>query len=944
MNLRTIFLAATMLSGSGAAFAQDAASQPAPNSETVAPKNDTIVVTGIRKSITDSINTKRRADAIVDVVTAEDVGKFPDNNVAESLSRLPGVTVDHQFGEGEQLSIAGVEPALNRLTIDGHSVASADWGGNPSDRSSRTFNYSLLSPSIISQAIVYKTPEARLQEGAIGGSVDIITRKPLDLKPNTMSLTGGYEYNDRVKKGSFRGSGLYSWHNSNDTLGILVAGNYDNERLSRAGVAVYWYRYGSEMLNGYPTDPNDPNHPIIFGPNGRVASGPLLNGQLPTAADIAAFSQARHAAFLAHEYFQQDRKRIGLNGALQFRPADNLTLTATALVIRGNYDNISNSEYTYGYDGSQMTSAEFSNGVVTSATFAPVAAGSTGATGELDTYYRRTRIKNDTYTLMYEWKPGEWVVNGNAGYTKASGGKDPEYLLDWRTQQGFTSGTYGRTSYVNWQYPATDATKFISNFTALGGEDQKEPAVLAANGGQPFFGRQIGGITKSDFTLDKEKFGQFDVSRKVNLGPITEIFFGARYSDHDNSNTTVGGATFTNQNYTLADLDPTLRPASLYDGLGTSGNGIPYLGLDKDQILKTLETYGTINISRGFSKGSFFDVNEKILNGYVQANFKAGRVRGNIGGRFVQTKDTANYYTAGPENNFVETPAQTKTTDNRFLPALNVIYDAGENVVLRASAAKVIARPRYSDLAGYTSLTDQGPDPKKDNDPTNDNNVSGTGGGGNPNLKPYAATNYGLSAEWYFAPGSYLAGEIFYRDISNYIANVSNNETHTNPITNETRIYSVSRPQNAGTAKVTGFSISGNVNLIWGFGIQGNYTFADAVVHSPTLGATGLPFLSRNTVTITPYWEKGPFQARVSYNRRSKYFYRYGRVQSQDYTDAYAELDAQISYQLNKNIQVTANAANLLDETYYQYSSDPKYPTSVYKNGRVFSLTATFKM
>ena len=143
---------------------------------------------------------------------------------------------------------------------------------------------------------------------------------------------------------------------------------------------------------------------------------------------------------------------------------------------------------------------------------------------------------------------------------------------------------------------------------------------------------------------------------------------------------------------------------------------------------------------------------------------------------------------------------------------------------------------------------------------------------------------------------------------------------------------------------MTGFSLSGNVNLLWGFGIQGNYTFADAVVHSPTLGATGLPFLSRNTVTITPYWEKGPFQARVSYNRRSKYFYRYGRVQSQDYTDSYAELDAQISYQLNKNVQLTANAANLLDSTYYQYSSDPKYPTSVYKNGRVFSLTATFKM
>ena len=142
MHIRTILLAATVLSSASVANAQDASSSaPAPADQaTAAPAEDAIVVTGIRGSLRDSIRTKRRANSIVEVVTAEDVGKFPDNNVAESLSRLPGITVDHQFGEGEQLSIAGVEPALNRLTIDGHSVASADWGGNPSDRSSRTFN------------------------------------------------------------------------------------------------------------------------------------------------------------------------------------------------------------------------------------------------------------------------------------------------------------------------------------------------------------------------------------------------------------------------------------------------------------------------------------------------------------------------------------------------------------------------------------------------------------------------------------------------------------------------------------------------------------------------------------------------------------------------------------------------------------------------------------
>lgn len=948
MHIRTILLAATVLSSAGVANAQDAseASQTAPADQTTAaPADDAIVVTGIRGSLRDSIRTKRRANSIVEVVTAEDVGKFPDNNVAESLSRLPGITVDHQFGEGEQLSIAGVEPALNRLTIDGHSVASADWGGNPSDRSSRTFNYSLLSPAIIQQAIVYKTPEARLQEGAIGGSVDIITRKPLDLKPHTFTLNLGGEYNDRVKKGSFRGSALYSWHNEADTIGILGAVNYDKEQLSRAGVAVYWYREGREMLNGYPTDANGN---IIFGPNGRVASGPTLNGQLPNAAEIAEFSNARHAAFLAHEFFRQQRKRIGFQGAIQARPMDDLTLTASALVIRGNYDNVSNSEYTYGYDGAQMTAAEFSDGVVTSATFRPVAAGSTGATGQLDTLYRRTRVKNDTYSLLFDYTPGEWKIGGNLGFTKASGGKDPEYLLDFRTQQGFTSGTFGRTSFVDWEHPATDATRWLSNFTAVGGEPINEPAVLAANNGQPFFGRQIGGITKSDFTLDKEKFAQIDASHPVAFGPVTEILFGARYSDHDNSNETVGGATFTNQHFTLADLDPLTRDASLWDGLGTSGNSIPFASLGRQGIIDTLEQYGTINISRGFSNESFFDVNEKILNGYVQANFQTGKFRGNLGGRLVQTKDTSNFFlreTHEDPNNpgqqvTTYIPTKVSQTDRRFLPAVNVIYDAGEDVVLRASAAKVIARPRYSDLAGSLNLTDQGLNPADDNDPTNDDEPSGSGGGGNPKLKPYAATNYGLSAEWYFAPGSFLAGEIFHRDISNYIGNEVLLETHTNPVTNETRIYSVSRPVNGGKAKVTGFSISGNANLIWGFGVQGNYTFADA----ETGFATGLPFLSRNTITISPYYEKGPIQARLSYNKRSKYFYRHGRMQSRDFTDSYTQLDAQISYQINKNVQVTANAANLLDDTYYQYSSDPRFPTSVYKNGRVFSLGATLRM
>ncbi|WP_448662945.1 TonB-dependent receptor [Sphingomonas sp. CJ20] len=878
---------------------------------TQADDSSEIVVTGIRKSIEDSIRAKRNADSIVDVISAEDVGKFPDNNIAESLSRLPGVTVDHQFGEGEQLSIAGVEPALNRLTIDGHSVASADWGGNPSDRSSRTFNYSLLSPTIISQAVVYKTPEARLQEGAIGASVDVVTRKPLDLKPNTIAATGGYEYNDRADKGSIRGSALYSWHNDAGTIGILLGANYDKEQLSRAGVASYWYRTGAALLENAPGT--------------ATVNGKAINTL--TDAEKTAFSNARYASFLAREYFRQERERIGFNGAIQIKPADNLTLTGTAMVIRGNYDNISNSIYTYGYEGSRMTAATYvagkdgSPGVVDSATFAGITSG-TGSTGQLDTYYRRTRIKNDSYAMLLDWNANGWAVTGNAGYTKASGGKDPEYLLDFRTQQGFTAGANGQSTIVNWQSPATDATKWLSNYTANGGE------TITAPDGRTFVGRQIGGVpTQSGFTVDKEWFGELNVKRDVEWGPIKALLFGARYSDHANSNTTYTNAVYTNMNFTVADLNPTVRSADLYSGLGTSGNGTPFVGLDKDAIIAALTKYGNFTIDRGLSQSDYWLVKEKIAAAYVQANFEAGKFRGNIGGRFVHTKDESNFY-IGSNNVYALT--RMTSDDNRFLPSANLIFQAGEDVVMRGSVAKVIARARYSDLAGSLTLVDS----------------TRSGSGGNPDLKPYAATNFGFSTEWYFAPGSFLAGEIFYRDISNYITNSADNGPDgdgvpiTNTATGQSLKYFLTRPVNGGKASVTGFSISGNANLLWGFGIQANYTFADA----DTPGAsTGLPYLSRNTVTISPYFEKGPFQARVSYNRRSKYFYRFGRQQSQDYTDAYRQLDAQISYNITKMISLTVSASNLLDETYYQYSSTPDAPTSIYKNGRVFSASTSFR-
>ncbi|WP_164678578.1 TonB-dependent receptor plug domain-containing protein, partial [Xanthomonas citri] len=174
MHSRTTTLALCITAAlycSGSAMAAGQEQQAPAGTQSSTTELDTITVTGYRASLEKSQAVKRSANSIVDAISAEDIGKFPDTNAAESLAHLPGISVDRQFGEGEKVSINGTDPALNRVLLNGQTIASGDWGGNPTDTSGRTFNYTLLSPEIIGLMEVYKTPEARIDEGSIGGTV-----------------------------------------------------------------------------------------------------------------------------------------------------------------------------------------------------------------------------------------------------------------------------------------------------------------------------------------------------------------------------------------------------------------------------------------------------------------------------------------------------------------------------------------------------------------------------------------------------------------------------------------------------------------------------------------------------------------------------------------------------------------------------------------------------
>ena len=907
-----------------AAAEQPASAQTPPTQ--AAPSGDAdsdIVVTGIRGSLRSAIAVKREANAVVDVISAEAIGKFPDRNVAESLSHIPGVSIDRRFGEGEKVAILGTDPALNRMLLDGHALASADWGGNDNDPSSRTFNYSLLAPELVDRLEVYKSPEPRIEEGSLGGTVIVRTRRPLELKANSIFASGGYSYNDRSDKGNVRGSGLYSWKNDAETFGVLVAATYDKQSLTRAGVEFFGYDNAAANADGTY------NSPFV----NRAQDGTLSlksPGATITGGTIADLYKAASPFGINYAYFQQTRERKSVSGTVQYRPSSELTLTLNGLHINGNYDNYSQSMYTIpgAWTGNVLQSANISNGVVNAATFGAA----TSQSAQLDTLVRKTKLTTDNLNLFADWEGDDGAkVSFAGGWSRARGGRNPEYLFNVQTRLPFSYAFTNDTATVNFTGDPTNPANYFTNQNNNPAQIEGSPVLV---GGTQLNAAQIGGLDYS-VTTDRDIFGGYDATIPVSFGPFTQLMLGARVTDHVNRIDGRGINTYLTTSQLASQLNvPTAStPDGTFSGSGGLGNATQYLNLSEQSVIDILAN--AINSPLIRKIGASTRVKETVAASYAQLNFEQSGFRGNIGGRLVYTKDVSDYaltLSTAANPNPVPTPTTTSTDYLKFLPSFNIAYEASSSLIFRGAVAKVISRPRYQDLAASISQ----------NDTTRD------AGGGNPNLKPYESTNYELTAEFYPRPGSLLAVEAFRRDISNYIITTrTEGVTLFNSLTGRLENnYSVSQPINGGKAKVNGILVSGQSEIWGGFGLQANYTYQDSTTSSTDASGAdlNLPYLSKHTVNVIPYFESGPFQARLSYNYRTKYFRTIGRLGSREMVAAYNQLDLSAGFNLTKQVTLSLNAQNLLDETYRQYNATPDRPTAFYKNGRTYVASLSFRL
>lgn len=939
-----------------------------------------VVVVGIRKSLQKSLQVKRKSSAQMDVITAEDVSKFPDTNVAEALSRVPGVTIDHSGGEGNKVSILGIDSRLINVSLNGNPLATST-GGIATADTGRSFNFSNLAPELIGNVQVYKSTQAKLDEGNVGGSIIVNSRKPLDLPANTLSLSLNYNKNLRTESSEPRASLFYSWRNSNRNLGFLGTIAYNKLELGGTSISV---------LSGYETACKVP------GWGGCNAAGTAFTdpSKLPTVSSGPALTPgALVPVNLNSGSFISQAERMTYQGTVQWRPTDNLEFNLSGYYVDADDSSYSQAMLTNlgaGYDdGVAYDSRNADNSLKYPITYTSVTTNENGVTGgkmtnvatRLDMQYNKQQLTTKSLNLQGRWTPGQWTIEGNIGDTKATGGADPQYFLSF---YGNTSAEWSLSqdsSYLKTGTPLTDGSLFKSRVG--------ETPVLNPDGspklenGKPVVrpGQQAG-FVKVAATVDEIKYAKLDFKRDVEYGWVNQFEFGFKYSEHSNSDDSHFYNTNVKTSGSVADLGAITTNKSLVKGLGASGDLLSYAYLSQEAMV----AYSVANRSPGFSAdsttgdynntGAEWNVVEKDAAAYLQANFRAGKFHGDAGVRVVNTDSAQTYFSS---QNYYPYIGEFKTSKNEYtdiLPSMNVIYDLDETQDLRFTVGKVMARPSFAETAGQVTY----------------NIVQRVGGGGNPNLGPYRSTNWGASYENYFAPNSIFSVDVFLRDIEQYTiyrdvltsivipqatvdyCNIpvpsTNGGTPACPgVTSPVNIL-MTTPYNGSNAKVTGVSLSYQGDIKWGFGIQANATWLNQEYGSfnesttvtgfdsngdpvPTTrvnadGKYPLPYLSKWSYTIAPYYEKGPLSAHLSYTWRSSYNVTSGgrsgdTTRPPSYTSSYGQLDGSVSYDINSRLQLTASATNILDPLVKPYTTG-NLPLGWSKYGARVIVGLTYKL
>ncbi len=901
------------------AFAQTAA----PADEPAAEENE-IVVSGYRAAIETSISLKRESPVIAEAFSAEDVGKLPDVSIAETLGRLPGLATQRLDGRSQVLSIRGLGPDYSSTLLNGREQVSS--GDN------RAVEYDQYPSELIDSGVVYKTPYAGLIGQGLAGTVDLHTIRPLSKKDRIIAVSGRLEFNEDGSLNpdspgwGYRATAVYVDQFADDTIGIALGAAYQSSP-SQVERFRAW---------GYPDD------------SGRA----VLGGMKPFAKSV-------------------DLNRLGLFGTLQWQPSENWDTSLD--VFYADYK-----------ERQPQRGIEFplnpgwgAGTVITAASPTPGFADTARFTG-VQPVVRNDYDSKDTQTIAVGWNTkfenDHVILDFDASYSKSK--RDLEQIesysgLSFAANSAAPSDTIGYTRVTP---PGSDFPFVFTNTI-----NYADTNLIQLTDPRGWGGGSTGSIVQAGFinatATDDELWSvRGEAVGKVNSGLVKNLVAGFSFADRTKSRditqnflSLAGPSVYVGSGAVLRAPIPAsalLTPTASLGFLGF-GNQVTY----DPRVLIANGTYRLTDVqSSSLPFPGDWSVNEKVYTGYLRADLEGDlgtvRLTGNLGAQMVFTDQSSSGFNSPGGIGATRTPVTSGSRYAHFLPSVALNFAFSDAFKVRFGAARTLARPRMDQLnaSSNASIGNQLQGPL---------NSIFSGGGGNPQLRPYQADGVDISAEYYFDNGKgYISVAGFYKWLDDFVnpnAGVVRDFSYLRSVLtpaqraladSTTYLGVVSGPDNGATGFIRGVEASLSLpfgaftSALDGFGIQSSVSYTDSELQiTGTNIRPTVPGLSKWVVNTTVYFEKSGFEARVSHRYRSSFLAEFiGISAGRDFRETYPEsiFDAQIGYRFTsgmlEGLSITAQALNLTNEPFINYQNgDRRQIIDFEKYGRTYLIGFGYK-
>ncbi|MGN0921068.1 MAG: TonB-dependent receptor [Cellvibrio sp.] len=880
---------------------------------------EVVVVTGsYSKSLEQAVDIKRNTVGFSDSIVATDIADFPEQNLAEALQRMPGVTIERNRGLGNKVNVRSLPSDFTHVSINGLATASGSGG--------RDVEFDIFASEIIQRVTVKKSPTAADEEGGIAGSVLINTARPFDYNEPKLVFSAEAAHNSISEEIDPKFSFLAS--NTYDNWGALVSYSQSvrtNRTDSNSGINFRPLSRWTEKT-GSSAWQAEQSIEVLERDTGRVITDGFDD------------DQTNRVVFLdkvGNRSYLNDQDKWGATAAIQFKPSDTFSLTFDAML--GGYDNTEDEYDAAAYTASSISALERVHDYddKTLAEYGIIVLTDTSYADTQHEFLSKENVHKTDYTqysLSMDWEFQDWLVTGLVGYSGVEKTSDTSNLKHV---------AYGPSrSYFDGKGAVTVESENPESFDMYNSPEKYLFDSYEVN--------------LEEITDDKYA-AQLDFAREFNLDvfpALEKVQFGVRYTDkskeRNKGNEIVTGPSAGDSSWrntrTLSDSELVLISDLVPGGKYLSEvSGSPQWSQVSNSYARNTFRYDGFGVD--FAESEFYQVDEEVVSFYAMADFAFDVANMpatvNAGVRSVDTQvESYGFHQVQNDDGstgFTAAPISKEGSYTDVLPSINMTLEVMDDVIVRAAASETLIRPALGDIA-YKRTVSLSEFKYRD---------------GNPDLKPTYADQWELGVEWYLPQGGLLAASYFEKTINGVVR-----ESHTGVVPDVVKYnangtvdgiydFDIYQKVNAeGSYDVSGVELVAQFPLnmlhdsLEGFGINANMTLLDnSLTGDSDLDIPTPPEgLTETTYNLTAYYENDLFDARISYNYKDDYVEYIERDLFPVYRKAYGQVDFSAGYNVNDNIKVVVDVINLTDEETAAYTMHSSFPTMYEFSGRRVSL------